>query len=167
MKKQCLKTIFIFCTAITICSCKKENASVSVKQQISLVADGVAYSVTTGDAGVIQADAHIRADTVFQLDAEKGDKDFSINCNKISSSGTYTINKNNYSLFNFAQWEDGSALFANSGGSNKSHFTFTITNIAGSASDHVRYVEGNFSGVLYNLMQTDSVVITNGIIKFI
>ena len=101
MKKRSLKTIFIFCIAIIICSCKKESSSVSVKQQISLVADGVAYSVTTGDAGVIQADAHIRADTVFQLDAEKGDKDFSINCNKIISSGTYTINKNNY----YRDWE--------------------------------------------------------------
>ncbi len=167
MKKQILKVIAFFSIITLVASCGKDNIGAKYKQQISLLVDGVPFSVTTGGADVEEADAHIRADTVFQLDAEKGDKDFSINFNKIIGSGTYTINKNNYSLFNYAQWEDGDDLFTNSGGSNKSRLIFTITNIAGSASDHLRYIEGTFYGVLYNISQTDSVIITNGQISII
>ena len=44
---------------------------------------------------------------------------------------------------------------------------FNISRIAGNSSDYVRYVEGTFSGVLYNLGQTDSVRITEGQISIV
>ncbi len=158
------KLTVLLALAILAISCKKESTG-SAKQQISLKANGVLYSVTTGDAGVTQADAHIRDGNKFQLDATTSTKDFSINNQSVPTTGTYNmIGSGN--VLNFVQWKDGSPVFS-SLGSSKSHFTFTITRIAGSASDYVRYVEGTFSGVLYNTLQTDSVKITEGQINII
>ena len=68
--------------------------------------------------------------------------------------------------YNFIQWEDGSELFS-SLGTTKSRLNFNISRIAGNSSDYVRYVEGTFSGVIYNFGQTDSVKITEGQISII
>jgi len=161
MKSIFLNLTFIICAAIFFISCNKDDSdSTATKQQISCNVDGVSYSVTTGGTDVEEADAHIRNGTRFQLDAATSTKDFSINYDAISGTGTYNIVGIGGAL-NFAQWEDGDALYSTLV-SEKSHLTFTITSIAGSASDNMRLVEGTFSGVLYNLLQTDSVVITNG-----
>jgi len=152
-----IQLVYILALIILSVACKKTTTSGSVKQQISLKADGVLFSVTTGDAGVTQSDAHIRDGNKFQLDATTSTKDFSINNQNVPSTGTY--NMTGSGGINFFQWEDGSEVFS-SLGTTKSHLTFSISSIAGSASDFVRYVEGTFSGVLYNFGQTDSVKIT-------
>ncbi|MBK9330572.1 MAG: hypothetical protein IPM95_15040 [Sphingobacteriales bacterium] len=163
-----MKTIHLLTIlALTLLSaaCKKTTTSGSVKQQISLKADGVLFSVTTGDAGVTQSDAHIRDGNKFQLDATTSTKDFSINNQNVPSTGSYNMTGAG-NAFNFVQWEDGSELFS-SLGTAKSHLTFNISNIAGSSADYIRYVEGTFSGVIYNSSQTDSVKITDGQINII
>ncbi|MCC6517019.1 MAG: hypothetical protein IT275_11760 [Chitinophagales bacterium] len=165
MKNNLLKTIVLFGAAIFISSCGDDNPTPTYKQHISLQADGVAFSVTTDGVDVEEADAHIRDGNKFQLDATTSTKDFSINNKNVPNTGNYVMNGSG-TVFDFAQWEDGPALFS-SLGSPKSHFTFNISNIAGSPSDYVRYVEGTFSGVLYNNTQTDSVIITNGQIHII
>ncbi|MCB0507904.1 MAG: hypothetical protein R2739_02980 [Chitinophagales bacterium] len=159
MKKQFLKAIAFFSIITLVASCGKDSTGATYNQQISLKANGVLYSVTTGGTDVQESDAHIRDSNKFQLDATTSTKDFSINHKTVPGTGTYTLNSSS-SVFDFAQWEDGSALYTSS--TSKSHFTFTISNIAGNSSDYVRYIEGTFSGVLYNLTQTDSVIITNG-----
>lgn len=165
MKKHFLKTISLFCIAIFISSCSKDSTSATSKQQISLQADGVLFSVTTGGTDVEQSDAHIRDGNKFQLDATTSTKDFSINNQTVPGTGTYNMIGAG-SLLNFVQWEDGSALFS-SLGTTKSRFTFTITRVAGNSSDYLRYVEGTFAGVIYNSLQNDSVIITNGEIKIL
>jgi hypothetical protein len=146
-------------------SCKKDSVNGTVRQQISLRANGVLFSVTTGTADAVESDAHIRDGNKFQLDATTSTKDFSINNQNVSSTGTYNMTGAG-SVFNFVQWEDGSELFS-SLGTAKSRLTFNISRIAGSSSDYVRYVEGTFSGVIYNIGQTDSVRITEGQISII
>lgn len=163
-----MKTITILSVLTLIllsAACKKITTSATVIQQISLKADGVLFSVTTGDAGVTQSDAHTLGGTKFQLDATTSTKDFSINNQTVPSTGTYNMNGAG-TVFNFVQWEDGSELFS-SLGTSKSHFTFNISQIAGSTSDYKRYVEGTFSGVIYNSTQTDSVKITEGQINIV
>jgi hypothetical protein len=161
MKSTFLNLVLIISITTFLVSCNKDDSdSTATKQQISCNVDGVSYSVTTGGTDVEEADAHIRNGTRFQLDATTSTKDFSINYDAISGTGTYNIVGIGGAL-NFAQWEDGDALYS-SLSTAKSHLTFTITSIAGSASDNMRLIEGTFSGVLYNLLQTDSVVITNG-----
>lgn len=146
-------------------SCQKDSVNGTVKQQISLRADGVLFSVTTGAADVVESDAHIRDGNKFQLDATNSTKDFSINNQNVPFTGTYNMTGAG-SVFDFVQWEDGSELFS-SLGTTKSRLTFNISRIAGSSSDYVRYVEGTFSGVIYNSGQTDSVRITEGQISII
>lgn len=163
MKK--LKLISVLALTIIAVSCKKDSTSTSVKQQISLRADGVLFTVTTGGAGVEESDAHIRDGNKFQLDATTSTKDFSINNQNIPSTGTYNMIGAGNGL-NFVQWEDGAELFS-SLGTTKSRLTFNISKVAGSSSDYLRYVEGTFSGVIYNIGQTDSVRITEGQISII
>ena len=148
-------------TAIILAiSCKKENnTNNNYKQQISLRANGNLFSVTSGDAGVTQSDAHINS-SKFQLDATTSTKDFSINKQNVSALGSYIIDAGTTGVFNFAQWEDGSSLYS-SIGSSKSHLLFTISRKVETSSDYF-LVEGTFSGVLYNVTQTDSVRITEG-----
>lgn len=165
MKKQFLATILLSGIIIFINSCGKDETGTTYKQQISLQADGVLFSVTTGGTDVVQSDAHIRDGNKFQLDATTSSKDFSINNQTVPATGIYNM-LGAGNVLNFVQWEDGSLLFS-SLGTPKSHFTFNITRIAGNSSDYLRYVEGTFSGVLYNSLQTDSVVITNGQITII
>lgn len=165
MKKQFLKAIALFGIATLIISCSEDNPGATYKQQISLFADGVSFSVTTGGTDVVQSDAHIRDGNKFQLDATTSTKDFSINNQTVPGTGIYNMTGAG-NVLNFVQWEDGSAIFS-SLGTTKSHLTFNITNVAGNASDYLRYVEGTFSGVIYNLGQTDSVVITSGQISII
>ncbi len=142
-------------------ACTKENNTSQYKQQISLRADGVLFTVTTGGADVEEADAHINSGR-FQLDATTSIKDFSINKQIVNDLGTYNVAG---SVLDFAQWEDGSLLFS-SIGSSRSHLQFTITEKRETSSGYYM-VAGNFSGVLYNVTQTDSVIITNGSIEFI
>ncbi|HMV14887.1 MAG TPA: hypothetical protein PKK18_08455 [Chitinophagales bacterium] len=165
MKKISTNICIVLSIALFFVACKKDDNGKVRKQHISLMADGVAFSVTTDGVDVEEADAHIRDGNKFQLDATTSTKDFSINNKNVPSTGNYVMNGAG-TVFDFAQWEDGPALFS-SLGSPKSHFTFNISNIAGSPSDYVRYVEGTFSGVLYNNTQTDSVIITNGQIHII
>lgn len=159
-----IKFLSISILALFAIGCSDDDDE-PTRQQITLRADGVLFSVTTGDAGVTQCDAHILSGNKFQLDATTSTKDFSINNQSVTSTGTYNMIGAG-SVFNFAQWEDGSALFS-SLGTTKSRLTFTITRIAGNSSDYKRYVEGTFAGVLYNSTQSDSVIITNGEIKII
>lgn len=163
MKNSILKTILII-SVIGLYSCKKEGSDTSYKQQISLRANGVLFSVTTGGTGVEEADAHIRDGNKFQLNGTTSIKDFSISNQNISATGTYNMTTGN--ILNFAQWEDGTALYS-SIGLPKSHLTLNISKIAGNASDYVRYVEGTFSGVLYKSGQTDSINITEGKITIV
>lgn len=167
MKDTQKKSSVLIFIALAFCltSCKKNGTGASLKQQISLRANGALYSVTTGGTGVEQSDAHIRDGNKFQLDATTSTKDFSINNQTVPGMGTYNMIGSG-SLFDFVQWEDGSALFS-SIGTSKSRFTFTISKVAGNSSDYVRYVEGTFAGVLYNISQSDSVIISDGVIKII
>lgn len=165
MKKLIYATMTLFATTLLISSCGDDNPGATYKQQISLQADGVLFSVTTGGTDVEQSDAHIRDGNKFQLDATTSTKDFSINNQTVPGTGTYNMIGAG-SLLNFVQWEDGSALFS-SLGTTKSRFTFTITRVAGNSSDYLRYVEGTFTGVIYNSLQNDSVIITNGEIKIL
>lgn len=162
MKKQLLITIVFLGIISFLVSCKKEDTtnSTTVKQQISLEADGVAFSVITGGAGVTDADAHIRDGNKFQLNGTTSTKDISISNNDVDAVGTYIMTGAG-TVANFIQWEDGSDIFS-SIGTSKSRLVLNVTHIAGNASDYVRYVEGTFSGVFYNIGQTDSVIITNG-----
>lgn len=159
------KLISLMAIVILAVSCKKDSLNTSVKQQISLRADGVLFTVTTGGTDVEESDAHIRDGNKFQLDATTSTKDFSINNENVPSTGTYNMTGAG-TVFNFVQWEDGSELFS-SLGTGKSHLTFNITRVAGNSSDYLRYVEGTFSGVIYNIGQTDSVRITEGQISII
>ncbi|MBK9793262.1 MAG: hypothetical protein IPP60_09200 [Sphingobacteriales bacterium] len=165
MKKQFLKVMALLLLSGSIISCSKDSSSTSTKQQISLRADGVLFTVTTGGTDVEESDAHIRDGNKFQLDATTSTKDFSINNQNVPSTGTYNMTGAG-TAFNFVQWEDGSEIFS-SLGTTKSRLTFNISKVAGSSSDYLRYVEGTFSGVLYNLGQTDSVRITEGQISII
>ncbi|HRH56081.1 MAG TPA: hypothetical protein PLS10_00430 [Chitinophagales bacterium] len=165
MKKQILGLIILLGIIVFTNSCGKDDTGTTYKQQISLFADGVFFSVTTGGTDVVQADAHIRDGNKFQLDATTSTKDFSINNQTVPGTGIYNmIGAGN--VLNFVQWEDGPDLFS-SLGTTKSHLTFNITRVAGNSSDYLRYVEGTFSGVIYNTTQTDSVKITSGQITII
>ena len=159
------KLIALMAIVILAVSCKKDSSSTSVKQQISLRADGVLFTVTTGGTDVEESDAHIRDGNKFQLDATTSTKDFSINNQTVPGTGIYNMIGAG-SVFDFVQWEDGSAIFS-SLGTSKSHLTFNITRVAGNSSDYLRYVEGTFSGVIYNIGQTDSVIIADGQINII
>lgn len=167
MKIQIYKTLVIVVFASLLFACNKDdnNSNTSVKQQISLVADGVPFSVTTGGSDVLKADAHIRDGNKFQLNGTTSTKDISISNNAVAGTGNYIMTGAG-TVANFFQWEDGDDLFG-SIGTTKSRLILNITRVAGNSSDYVRYVEGTFSGVFYNLGQTDSVIITNGQISII
>lgn len=166
--KTKISIIIINVFASLLFACNKEdddNTNASVKQQISLVADGVPFSVTTGGSDVLKADAHIRDGNKFQLNGTTSTKDISISNNAVPATGNYILTGAG-TVANFFQWEDGDDLFG-SIGTTKSRLILNITRVAGNSSDYVRYVEGTFSGVFYNLGQTDSVIITNGQISII
>ena len=165
MKKQFLKITALLLLSGSIISCSEDTPSASNKQLITLRADGVLFSVTTGGTDVEEADAHIRDGNKLQLDATTSTKDFSINNQNVPATGNYSMTGAG-TAFNFVQWEDGSEIFS-SLGTTKSRLNFNISKIAGNSSDYVRYVEGTFSGVLYNLGQTDSVRITEGQISIV
>ncbi|MCO5234575.1 MAG: hypothetical protein LC105_09520 [Chitinophagales bacterium] len=165
MKKQFVKTGFLVIFATLLISCKKNNDNGTLKQQISFMADAIPFTVTTGGTNVEEADAHIRDGNKFQLDATTNVIDFSINNQNVPGEGTFLMNGAGNAL-NFVQWEDGFQIFS-SIGTSKSHFTLTITKVEGNSSDLVRYIEGSFSGVIYNTIQTDSVIISNGQIRIV
>jgi hypothetical protein len=156
--------IILFC--IMIFACKKEEnilSSGNSKQQISLRVNGTLFSVTSRAEGVVESDAHISDGNKFQLDAETSDgKSFHIDKNNITGNGTYNVGT---SVFSFAQWDNGTTVFS-SLATTKSRLSFTITNRK-RANDYLEYTEGTFSGVLYNITNTDSVRITEGEFKFI
>lgn len=167
-----MKKTIISLTALgllNLASCKKNTSSsnnnnASTKQQISMLINGVPYSVTTGESGVTQSDAHIAgSNNRFQLDATKGKMDFSVNTLNVVLNSENTI-KNGTSL-SYAQWEDGTNIFTQIGTS-KGFFKFTLSNKREITPNNF-LVEGSFNGVLYNTQKTDSVTITNGQIKFV
>jgi hypothetical protein len=60
MKKQLLKIMALLLLSGSIISCSEDTPAAANKQLITLRADGVLFSVTTGGTDVEEADAHIR-----------------------------------------------------------------------------------------------------------
>ncbi|MBK7956667.1 MAG: hypothetical protein IPK03_00195 [Bacteroidetes bacterium] len=156
-------SIFFYLTLLTMgCSTDPSTAGIP-NQQISLRANGVLFSVTTGGAGVTKADAHINSGKL-NLNATAGDKDFSLYYSPATLNTALTAGN---TALNFAQWEDGTNLYTTSAGTN-SVLNFTITRQqARSGLTDYSYVEGTFSGVLRKIGNKDSVVITEGQFKIL
>lgn len=168
MKKTIYTTLAII---LAISSCKKEDdktnnsnsTSTNKKQQISMLVNGVSYSVTTGEVADDKIYAHIANDrNRFNLNAEKGDKDFKITQINAKLDTLNTIQNNGIT---FSQWEDGGKIYTTIGNT-KGKMNYLITK----KNEYVtgfHLVEGTFYGTLYNSQKTDSVVITNGQIKIL
>lgn len=160
-----MKKIAFILSIFFLVSCGKGKGSHSnVKQQISLKANGVSFSVTTsGDKSIDSNYASIIREGKFQLNAEKSNKKFSMSKQGMLTTGIYEMGHN---AFDGAQWTDNREVYT-SILCPKSHMQLNVTKITGNSSDFVRYIEGTFSGVLYDLMSRDSVRITEGQIKII
>lgn len=168
--KQSIKNLSAV-ALIFLCACSRNEdtttpttTSATKKQRISMLVDGVAYSVTTGEVSDDNIYAHIANDrNRFNLTAAKGDKDFSITQINAKLDTLNTIQNNGVIVF--SQWEDGANIYSTILNT-KGKMNYLITKKNQFASGF-HLVEGTFYGVLYNAQKTDSVVITNGEIKII
>ncbi len=159
-----LSFVFTSCKKTNDDNTNTNNNSSTQKIQVSMLVDGVAYSVTTGEVNDNDIKAHIANDrNRFNLQAAKGDKDFSITHYNAKIDTLNTIQNNG--LLTFAQWEEGTNIYTTISNS-KSRLNYLITK----KNEYItgfHLVEGSFYGVLYNTSKSDSVVITNGLIKLI
>lgn len=169
MKTITLSLITIIILNVLV-ACKKKtetplsNNTSSTKQQISMLVNGAQYSVTTGQSGVLKSDAHVSgSNNKLVINATKNNFDFSLYALNVLIDQDYSL-KNGTGL-NYAQWEDGTTVYSMVGNS-KGHFNYKITKKTESSPNNF-LVEGLFSGVIYSATKSDSVVITNGQIKFI
>lgn len=165
------KITIILIATLTFAACKKKtdepaknNPVTSKKQQISMLVDGIPYSVATGEVTEDNIYADIANDrNRFNLNASKGDKDFSITQIFAKLDTLNTIQNNGVIVF--SQWKDGASIYSTIGNT-KGKMNYLISKKNEKVTGF-HLVEGTFYGVLYNAMKTDSVVISNGQIKIV
>ena len=143
--------------AILLNGCKKENEEKVLTLEMKI--NGVRWVAAKNVAGLYNTSTN-----GINITGQTGDELVSVSRDNVTGNGTYAIPSGN---MNALVLKGGSVLpYTASSSKIKSHGSVTVLSQSSSAISYIKNIEADFSGVLYDSFGTDSVVITEGKLRY-
>ncbi|MFN8310765.1 MAG: hypothetical protein U0T73_12450 [Chitinophagales bacterium] len=148
----------VILTILLTASCKKETTQ--KVRTLEMKVNGVNWTATKNIAGYYNT-----ASGGITITGQTADESISLTRDSISGFGTFAIPRGN---INGLFLKNGSLMpFTASSSASNSHGSVRFFNrINDNALANYENIEADFSGVLYNSFHTDSVVITDGKLRY-
>ncbi len=143
--------------AILLNGCKKDNEEKVLTLEMKV--NGVRWVAAKNVAGLYNTSTN-----GINITGQTGDELVSVSRDNVTGNGTYAIPSGN---MNALVLKGGSVLpYTASSSKVKSHGSVTLLSQSSSAISYIKNIEADFSGVLYDSFGTDSVVITEGKLRY-
>jgi hypothetical protein len=138
-------------------ACKKENTDKVLTLEMKI--NGVRWVAAKNVAGLYNTSTN-----GINITGQTGDELVSVSRDNVTGNGTYAIPSGN---MNALVLKAGAVLpYTASSSKVKSHGSVTVLSQTSSAISYIKNIEADFSGVLYDSFGTDSVVITEGKLRY-
>jgi hypothetical protein len=156
MKKLTLTTILFSFVLINACN-KEENSKKSFTLEMKV--DGVLWTAAKNQAGLFTPSTG-----KLSFTGQKGDELVSLNKDSVALNGTYAMPSGSITVL----YTKGGSLISYSLSSSKpkTKGSVTLKSLNESGVTNVQYPEADFSGVLYDIFNADSIVITEGKLRY-
>lgn len=153
-----MKTISVLVfSAVLLSACKKENEERKLTLEMKI--NGVLWVAEKNIAGLYNTNTN-----GINITGQKGDELISVFKDNVTGEGSYTIPSGN---INALISKSGSILpYTASSSKPSSHGSVTILSQTSTAVSYIKDIEAEFSGVLYDPFNMDSVVITEGKLRY-
>lgn len=144
-------------SAMLLNGCKKDN--VEKELTLEMKVNGVRWVAAKNVAGLYNTSTN-----GINITGQTGDELVSVSRDNVTGNGTYAIPSGN---MNALVLKGGVVLpYTASSSKVKSHGSVTVLSQSSSAISYIKNIEADFSGVLYDSFGTDSVVITEGKLRY-
>ncbi len=149
-------TAMVF-SMVVLNSCKKDEIEKTFTLEMKV--NGVQWTATKNIAGIYNTSTN-----GINITGEKGDELIALKSDNVTGTGTYTIPN---VTMNALVLKAGSVLpYTVSSSKVKSHGSVTVLSVSNSAVSNIKNIEADFSGVLFDSFSNDSVVITEGKLRY-
>lgn len=143
--------------AILLNGCKKDNVEKVLTLEMKI--NGVRWVAAKNVAGLYNTSTN-----GINITGQTGDELVSVSRDNVTGNGIYAIPSGN---MNALVLKGGSVLpYTASSSKVKSHGSVTLLSQSSSAISYIKNIEADFSGVLYDSFGTDSVVVTEGKLRY-
>ena len=144
-------------SAMLLNGCKKDN--IEKELTLEMKVNGVRWVAAKNVAGLYNTSTN-----GINITGQTGDELVSVSRDNVTGNGTYAIPSGN---MNALVLKGGVVLpYTASSSKVKSHGSVTVLSQSSSAISYIKNIEADFSGVLYDSFGTDSVVITEGKLRY-
>ncbi len=152
--------LVVIATLIGLNACKKdEGTSGSKDYTLEMKVNGTLWTAEKNQAG-----SYIPSRKSISLTGQKGDEIILLNRDSITSTGTYNMPSGSITVHYI---KNGALkIYTLSSSKPKSHGSVTLLSLTNSPLPDGQYPEANFDGVLYDSFNADSIVVTEGKLRY-
>lgn len=156
MKKVTLIAILFSFVLINACNKDEKNEKVF---SLEMKVDGVLWTAAKNQAG-----SYSSGNKKLSLTGQKGDEIINLNRDSVNLNGTYVMPGGSITV----NYIKGGSLriYSLSASKPNTRGSVTLKTLNDSGIPNVQYPEADFSGVLYDSFNADSIVITEGKLRY-
>jgi hypothetical protein len=155
MKKTILTALVVSLAFLN--ACKKEEVKKDFTLEMKV--NGVLWTATKNIAGLYNTSTN-----GINITGQKGDETIGLSRDNVTGSSSYTIPTGSMTALIL---KAGTVIpYSANSSKPKSHGSVTFLTQSPSAVSNIKNIEADFSGVLYDSFNTDSVVITQGKLRY-
>ena len=150
-------SILLLVAMVFINGCNKDEDEKDFTLEMKV--NGVLWTATKNIAGLYNISTN-----GINITGQKGDENIGLSRDNVTGLGTYAIPSGSLTSL---MLKSGVVLpYSANSLRPQSHGTVTVLSISASALSDIKNIEADFSGVLYDTFNTDSIVITEGKIRY-